>query len=185
MQLPDGFLTYSRGLPSTARIPDIQVTAMSSLIRRCAVLVMAALAITAAAQAQVPVDDFRVRQLESEVLRLQRALDAQARRIEMLEQAARITPPLSPLDPVPQQNSSPAWLVMSSWDRIKTGMTAQEVIAVLGRPTSSRYSGEGKLRLLYYAMEVGRESVLVGTIGLEDSGVVEINRPALKDVAAR
>ncbi len=153
---------------------------MPNPIRQCLVLAVTAMAFSAPAPAQVPVDDFRMRQLESEVQRLQRALDAQSRRIEQLEQAVRITPPTTLPEPGLRQNTSPAWLVVASWDRIKPGMTAQEVIAVLGRPTSTRSSDEGKLRLLYYAMEVGADAVLVGTIRLEDSGVLELNPPALK-----
>jgi hypothetical protein len=156
---------------------------MSSLTRQFAILVVTAIAIAAPARAQAPVDDWRVRQLESEVTRLQRALDAQSRRIEMLEQAARIAPPttLPGAGPVPRPpNTSPAWLVAASWDRIKPGMKVAEVIAILGRPTSDRYSEEGKLRLMFYAMELAADAVLSGTIRVDDSGVVEINRPVLK-----
>jgi hypothetical protein len=136
-----------------------------------------------AAQAQIPVDDMRVRQLEQDVLRLQRTVDDQARRIQWLEQAARIASPSTPLlvpDPSLSENSSPAWLVSASWDRIRKGMTPQQVMAVLGRPTSTRSAEDGKLRLMYYAMELGRDTYLTGTIRVDDTGVVEINRPVLK-----
>jgi hypothetical protein len=143
---------------------------------------LALLAIAAPVLAQVPVDDMRVRQLEGEVSRLQRELDAQSRRIQMLEQAAQIVSPGVVLPPAsgPHVDRSPAWLVAASWDRIKPGMKVQEVIAILGRPTSTRNADDGKLRLLFYAMEVGQDAVLSGTIRMEDSGVVEINRPVLK-----
>ena len=140
------------------------------------------LAMTAlSAAAQVPVDDLRVRQLESEVRRLQLQVDQQARRIEMLEQAARLAPPgASPVPGVRPPDTSPVWLTTASWDGIKTGMSALEVIAILGRPTSTRNDDDGKLRVLFYAMELGPDRYLSGTIRLDDSGVVEINRPALK-----
>jgi hypothetical protein len=154
---------------------------MSFPTRQFAVLLVTAMVGAASAGAQAPVDDWRVRQLESEVTRLQRALDAQSRRLEMLEQAARITPPATLPGPVPRPpNTSPAWLVGASWDLIKPGMKVAQVIAILGRPTSDRYSEEGKLRLMYYAMELAADAVLSGTIRLDDSGVVEINRPVLK-----
>ncbi|HTQ36194.1 MAG TPA: hypothetical protein VMH77_04095 [Steroidobacteraceae bacterium] len=153
---------------------------MSSIIRTMAA-VAAAIVTTAPAVAQLPVDDARVRQLESEVLHMQSELDAQSRRIETLEQAARIAPPAVLLAPGPRQDSSPAWLVPSSWDRLKPGMTALEVISILGRPTSTRHSDDGKLTLMFYAMELGPSAFLSGTIRVNDSGaVVEINRPVLK-----
>ena len=152
---------------------------MLNLTRPCAALVVVALAIPLSVSAQVPMDDLRVRQLESEVMRQQRELDAQSRRIDQLEQAARIASP-TVLPGARPENSSPAWLVPASWDRIKRGMTAQEVIAILGRPTSARYAEDGKIRLLFYAMELGPSALLAGNISVGDAGVVEINRPVLK-----
>jgi len=140
------------------------------------------IALTAApAVAQIPVDDLRVRQLEGEVTRLQRELDAQARRIQMLEQAARLASPNLPSSSATlRQDDSPSWLVAATWDRVKPGMKVPEVIAVLGRPTSTRRTDDGKLNVLFYAMEIGPDSVLSGIIRLDDSGVIEINRPVLK-----
>lgn len=156
---------------------------MRSLARRSATLAAIALCIgsVAPAFAQVPVDDQRVRQLEQEVMRLQRELETQSRRLQALEQAARITSLPSPALPAsPAENGSPAWLVSATWDRIKPGMKAVDVIAILGRPTSARYSDDGKVRLLFYAMEIGANAILAGNIRVDDSGVVEINRPVLK-----
>ncbi len=158
---------------------------MSSLTRglpALAAIIAALAAVTATpAFAQVPVDDLRVRQLESEVMRLQRELDTQSRRLQMLEQAARIVPPLVSSSPASAaENSSPAWLVSATWDRIKPGMKPQDVIAILGRPTSARFSDDGKLRLLLYAMEIGSSALLAGNIRVDATGVVEINRPVLK-----
>ncbi len=143
---------------------------------------LGALALTAApAVAQIPVDDLRVRQLEAEVRRLQQQVDAQARRIELLEQAARLTAPgLPSVSGIRAPDPSPVWLVTANWDRVKPGMTPQEVIAILGRPTSTRNDDDGKLRVMFYAMELGPEKYLSGNIRLDDSGVVEINRPVLK-----
>ena len=153
---------------------------MRNLIKS-SVLAMTALVITAPAFAQLTVDDLRVRQLESEVQRLQREVDAQSRRIEVLEQAARLAAPAPGVAaPLLNQDSSPAWLVPASWDRIKRGMASFEVIAILGRPTSARDAQDGKGRVFYYAMELGPNQLLAGNIRLDDSGVVEINRPALK-----
>ena len=144
-------------------------------------LAMLCAAPLAAAHAQIPVDDLRVRQLESEVRRLQQQVDAQARRIEMLEQEARVASPGPPSVPgIRAPDTSPGWLVTANWDRLQPGMTVQEVIAILGRPTSTRNDDDGKLRLLFYAMELGPEKYLSGNIRFDDSGVAEINRPVLK-----
>ena len=145
------------------------------------VFTLAAFAAANPAVAQAPVDDLRVRQLESEMYRLQRELEAQRQRIAALEQAARITPPAALVAPGPRpENTSPAWLVTANWDRIKTGMKTQEVIAILGRPTSTRIDDAGKLRLLFYAMELGPQAFLSGTVRMEDDAVAEVNRPVLR-----
>lgn len=154
---------------------------MNYLTRQLVTLGALAPMATAPAFAQIPVDDLRVRQLEAEILRLQQQVDAQALRIEALERAARLTPPdPSSVSSVRAPDTSPVWLATANWDRVKPGMTALEVIAILGRPTSTRNSEDGKLRVLFYAMELGPDKYLSGTIRLDDSGVTEINRPMLK-----
>jgi hypothetical protein len=153
---------------------------MTSPTRVCALAVMVLVA-AAPAVAQLPVDDLRVRQLEAEIRRLQQQVEAQARRIELLEQAARITPPAVPSPSAGRvPDGSPAWLVTANWDRVMPGMTVLEVVAILGRPTSTRRDADDNLSLLFYAMELGPERYLSGTIRVENSSVVEIDRPALK-----
>ncbi len=68
----------------------------------------------------------------------------------------------------------------TTWDRIKPGMQATDVIAILGRPTSARYTDDNKIRVLFYSMEIGSTALLAGNIRVDDTGVVEINRPVLK-----
>src|SRR5690349_3147884 len=83
-------------------------------------------------------DELRVRQLENEVMRLQREIDAQNQRIERLESGSRLSgssPP--PVTVTPRAaDSSPGWLVSTNWDKLRTGMKELDVIALLGRPTS-------------------------------------------------
>jgi hypothetical protein len=153
---------------------------MGNILRRSCGLASVLAVLAGPVLAQMPVDDFRVRQLENEVQRLQRQVDDQARRITALEYAANLPSVSQPLTAVPSENTSPGWLNAASWDRLKAGMKVAEVIAVLGRPTSTRHADDGKLRLMYYAMELGGGSILSGTIRLEDERVVEINRPVLK-----
>ena len=130
------------------------------------------------AQAQ---DDLRLRQLENEVMRLQRELDAQSSRIEGLERSQRPGAPVSASAPMPRAaDSSPAWLVTANWDRVRPGMKDLEVIAVLGRPTSVRTDPDGKIHTLLYALELGPNAVIAGNVRMGDAGVAEINRPTLK-----
>jgi hypothetical protein len=129
-------------------------------------------------------DALRVRQLESEVQRLQREVDAQARRIDQLEQRAG-TPgvPLAQTPPVTARQSSessPAWLLSTNWDRIKPGMKDIDVIALLGRPTSVRHDPDGKGHALLYALEIGPNAVLAGNVRLTESGVAEVSKPTLR-----
>jgi predicted RNase H-like nuclease (RuvC/YqgF family) len=126
-------------------------------------------------------DDLRVRQLESEVSRLQRELDAQSRRIDELERSVRNSSlPRAPLSTTERTDTSPAWLVSTNWDRLRPGMKEMDVIALLGRPTSVRTDSDGRIRSLIYAMELGPNAVLAGNVRLSDAGVAEINKPALK-----
>lgn len=129
-------------------------------------------------------DELRVRQLENEVSRLQRELDAQSRRIEELERTTRAPgatiPSSSPATVRRSAESSPAWLVSSSWDRIKPGMKELDVIALLGRPTSVRPEDDGKTHALLYALELGSNAILAGSVRMNDSGVTEINKPKLR-----
>jgi hypothetical protein len=130
-------------------------------------------------------DELRVRQLENEVSRLQRELDAQSRRIDELERNTRgaSTSALSPAAPdvvARSTESSPAWLVTTNWDRIRPGMKDVDVIALLGRPTTVRTEPDGKTHALMYALELGPNAVLAGHVRLGDAGVSEVAKPTLR-----
>src|SRR3569833_957980 len=149
-------------------------------MRLCVGILFIALAAPLSALAQ---DDLRVRQLENEVLRLQREIDAQNQRIERLESNAR-APGSVPLPPSMTSSraadSSPAWLVSTNWDKVRTDMIELEVIALLGRPTSVHSDKDSKGHTMFYAMELGPNQFLTGNVRFGDAGVAEINRPALK-----
>jgi hypothetical protein len=82
---------------------------------------------------------------------------------------------------VPQRyEESTVWLASANWDRVKRGMKELDVIAVLGRPTSARTDADGKIRVLLYALELGPDSALAGNVRLDDSGVIEINKPTIR-----
>src|SRR5690349_5588837 len=126
-------------------------------------------------------EDLRLRQLENEVLRLQREIDAQNMRIEGLERSARLpgggsSPPVvvSPR----AADSSPSWLISANWDKVHTGMKELDVIALLGRPTSVHTDEDGKTHVMFYAMELGPNTFLTGNVRVGDAGVTQITRPA-------
>jgi hypothetical protein len=146
-------------------------------------LTFGALLITAALLAPLPAfaqDDLRLRQLENEVLRLQREIDAQNMRIERMESSNRLSGSAPPAVVSPRvADSSPAWLVSTNWDKLRTGMKELEVIALLGRPTSVR-NDDAKSHTMFYALELGPNAFLTGSVRFGDAGVAEINRPALR-----
>jgi hypothetical protein len=143
---------------------------------------VALLVVTLPAAAQ---DALRVRQLGSDVQRLERDIQAQSRRIDQLEQSLRGagTQPLPTSPSVLRQNAgegSPAWLVSTNWDRVKVGMKDIEVIALLGRPTTVRKEDDGKRHVLLYALELGPNAVLAGNVELTETGVTQVNKPVLR-----
>jgi hypothetical protein len=145
-------------------------------------LLLTTLAVASPVPAQV-VDDLRVRQLENEVNRLERELDAQSRRIDELERGAHssgLTPRASAPSPSEREDRSPAWLVSTNWDRLKPGMKELDVIALLGRPTTVRADADGKRHSLMYAMELGPNAILAGSVSMGDGGVAEIHKPVLR-----
>jgi hypothetical protein len=149
-------------------------------------LTMGAVLVLATAGTVQAQDELRVRQLENEVSRLQRELDAQSRRIDELERNLRGTSTRSLSVPPPdvvqrEAASSPAWLLTTNWDRVKAGMKDIDVIALLGRPTTVRPDPDGgKGHSLMYALELGPNAVLAGNVRLDDSGVAQVTKPTLR-----
>jgi hypothetical protein len=146
-------------------------------------LTLGALLITAALVVPLPAfaqDDLRLRQLENEVLRLQREIDAQNMRLERMESGNRLSASAPSVVVSPRAaDSSPAWLVSTNWDKLRTGMKELEVIALLGRPTSVR-TDDAKSHTMFYALELGPNAFLTGNVRFGDAGVAEINRPTLR-----
>jgi hypothetical protein len=146
-------------------------------------LTLGALLLTAALVVPLPAfaqDDLRLRQLENEVLRLQREIDAQNMRIERMESGNRLSASAPSVVVSPRAaDSSPAWLVSTNWDKLRTGMKELEVIALLGRPTSVR-TDDARSHTMFYALELGPNAFLTGNVRFGDAGVAEINRPALR-----
>jgi hypothetical protein len=144
-----------------------------------AATVVASLALPLPAFAQ---EDLRIRQLENDVRRLDREITMQNQRIERLETTARMSgsAPPPPLVTPRAADSSPAWLVSTNWDKLRTGMKELDVIALLGRPTSVRSDESSRTHTMFYAMELGPNAFLTGNVTFGDAGVAEIHRPALR-----
>ena len=121
----------------------------------------------------------QVDSLISMIRELQQLVAEQALRISSLEEALRTMQrpsPASSLDqrPTPpeitggavQTNASgqPGWHIPENWDRIRTGMTYEEVVAILGPPTNIR--GGYSLRTLQYHGEVPGSGFLRGDVGV-------------------
>jgi hypothetical protein len=149
-------------------------------------LLMGAVLVLGAAGTVRAQDELRVRQLENEVSRLQRELDAQSRRIDELERNLRgtATRTISPAPPDvvrrDAEGNSPAWLLTTNWDRVKPGMKDIDVIGLLGRPTTVRPDPDGKGHSLMYALELGPNAVLAGNVRLDESGVAQVTKPTLR-----
>lgn len=128
-------------------------------------------------------DELRVRQLENDVRTLQRQVEMQNQRIDRLESGAR-SPSLGSAPPTTvtprAADSSPAWMVSTNWDKLRTGMKELEVIALLGRPTSVHTDESAKTHTMFYAMELGPNTFLTGNVRFGDAGVAEINKPTLR-----
>jgi hypothetical protein len=127
-------------------------------------------------------DDLRVQQVEIDVRDLKRTVAEQARRIDDLERYVRqlsASPGTRSSPPRPFKEGGTEWLDPKNWDRVRKGMTAQEVIAILGVPASMR-DAEGGGRVLLYATQIGATGFLGGSVTLADDKVQEIARPVLR-----
>ena len=116
-----------------------------------------------------------VRNLEREVQTLTRQLD------ELRQQSSRAGDRVATASrPAASSaaSSSTAWLEAARWERVRTGMSELQVIDILGTPTSLRQ--EGDARVLLYAMEIGSDGFLGGSVEFRDSVVSAVHKPVLK-----
>ena len=66
----------------------------------------------------------------------------------------------------------------AAWEKLRTGMTEQQVLDVLGYPTTSR--GTGASKTLFYTVQVGASGFLSGRVVIVDKAVQEIQKPILR-----
>lgn len=132
--------------------------------------------------ASAQISDAEVAQLRNDIRTLQREVRELARRVDQLQQARSAAPAPSSgtrLTTAPDPDPS-AWIAPEKWDRIHPGMSAQEVILVLGTPVSMRSEGSPATRTLFYTLPIGDGGFLTGTVRLQDDKVLDVQRPALK-----
>ena len=153
------------------------------LYRRFAGLVLAALAPVA-----LHADDTsRISRLETEIQQLRSQIDEQNRRIERLEAELARRAGASPGESVAKTRTAvervekPApvgrqpWHSAEAWNRIVKGMTAEQVTAILGEPTSVE-SIPG-LKTLFYRGATTTGVDLNGLVNFRDERVVAVNVP--------
>ena len=143
---------------------------------RTAWLVLAALAAFPASAA----DELKIIKLEQDVRNLERQVQGLNRELAQLRsQLARAGDRRLPSRPTGETAPlSTDWLSAAQWDRIRTGMSELEVISTLGPPVSMRV--EDDARVLLYAMEIGTNGFLSGSVTLRDRQVAAVERPMLK-----
>jgi len=128
-------------------------------------------------------DDVRERQLELDVEQLRRELQAQARRIDQLERGSmrsteRSVAASAQNAPLPPPKVAP-WLITANWDRVRPGMSTDEVTRVLGPATSER-AGDASSTLLLYALEIQEGVFLAGRVEFQAGKVSAVQKPALR-----
>ena len=140
---------------------------------------LTAFAVNATAQ-----DALRIQELRQEINELQRLVRDQSRRIDALERQlnqSRLTPSPGATSRSPSAAPSPAtdkWLVPAAWEKLRTGMTEQQVLDSIGYPTTSR--GGDTSKTLFYTVQVGASGFLSGRVVIVDKVVQEIQKPILR-----
>lgn len=136
-------------------------------------------ALLCAVGAAAAADDYRIIKLEQDMRNLERQVQTLQR--EVSELRTRLTRSGEKLAPARTgagaQPASSDWLVAANWDRVRVGMNELDVIGVLGPPSSIRT--EGDARMLLYAMELGANAFLGGSVTLRERQVIEVQRPQL------
>jgi hypothetical protein len=129
-------------------------------------------------------DDLRIEQLKQDIAELHRLLREYDRRIDQLEQqrfrAPTQLPGRSADAPAGAPPGSDKWLTPANWDKVRPGMSEQQVLEVLGYPTSVRQTETDGAKTLFYTMQVGPSGFLSGRVVIAGDAVREVERPVLR-----
>lgn len=147
-------------------------------VKRGGLAALALLVLSMQAQAA----DTEVAQLRNDIRSLEREVRELTRKVDQLQQARGAAMGSSSpsrlataADPDPS-----AWIAPEKWERVRAGMTAQEVILVLGTPVSMRSEGNPATQLLFYTLPIGDGGFLTGTVRLRNDEVLEVQKPVLR-----
>jgi len=133
----------------------------------------------AASDARISYLEQQVRELRIQLLQASRRMDALERgmtgsRTDAMPQAPRTEPATA------STGTKKAWLDSGHWDKLRPGMSEAEVLDALGAPTTSRTTGNGGTRTLFYSLELEAGGFLSGRVIISDGRVVEIHKPELR-----
>jgi hypothetical protein len=132
-------------------------------------------------------DAARISRLETEIQQLRTLVNEQARRIQRLEdelsrRAGASEPQPRPRPRVGEMRTDGAqsaarqpWHGVATWDRVATGMTEEEVMKILGNPTSAE--SVGVLKTLFYRGVAPGGTPVSGHVNFKDGRVVAIRKP--------
>lgn len=161
----------------------------SQLARYFAIAAFSGLPSTALMPASAAADEAsRISRLESELQLLRSQLDEQNRRIQRLEAelkrragpAAAEPPPRRRIDELPTDRPATterlAWHSPEAWEGVVKGMTAEEVMQVLGEPTA--VESVDAFKTLFYRGTVPGGASVSGHVNLRDGRVVAVSKPA-------
>ncbi len=77
---------------------------------------------------------------------------------------------------VPASAARQPWHKAATWDRVATGMTAEEVTQILGEPTSAE--SIGVLKTMFYRGAAPGGPAVNGHVNFKDGRVVAVSKPA-------
>ena len=130
-------------------------------------------------------DAARINFLESEIQRLRNQLDEQNRRIERLEAALAQRGAVVPGRPSdrrldataasPKTTGPQPWHSLENWERVTKGMTQEEVVKVLGEPTTVQ--SVDNYKTLFYGGVTRDGRTLNGLVNMRDERVVAVKNP--------
>jgi hypothetical protein len=158
--------------------------------RRIRIVAAGIVAMTLAALAPVSKaadDSARVSRLESEIQQLRSQLNEQARRIERLEEELKRQGGAAAGQPSPKPRAAstpttrPAasgnmpWHLPAAWERIRKGMTVDEVSAILGEPTA--VESVDAYKSLFYRGSTPAGIPVSGHVNFRDDRVVAVSKP--------
>src|SRR5688500_11028364 len=159
----------------------------SQLARYFAIAAFAGLPSTALVSPSASADEAaRISRLESELQLLRSQIDEQNRRIQRLEAELSRRAAASPPEPQPRRRidemrtdqpvttARAPWHSEDAWERVAKGMTADEVVQVLGEPTS--VESVETFKTLFYRGSLPGGASLSGHVNLRDERVVAVSK---------